>query len=465
MQLFSLNQKTKKMTTNSDTKLNKKFIENKLMELKIEQKAKEVEIYKGPIKKLTMTNLLIAFFAMALAGKNSYSIWSQYVGCLIHGTISKVAIWKRMDKNQITLLRQILEQTFSINLKIHYLKSYEEKSIFSPFSRVYLQDSTIISLPDRLCKYFKGSVSNGKQKSSIRLQVVYSLLTGSFQAFDIGSFTDNDQGASGKIVKHLKKGDLVIRDLGYHVLNVFKAIANREAYFLSRYRHLTNIYDKETKQEVCLLKLFSKRQIVDTEILLGKKEQLPCRLVAIKLPAHIAAERKRKAKADRDKRLNHDKKYMKLLEWSIFITNVEIQDWDWKSVMKAYRIRWHIEIIFKGWKSHFNLTNIVPEGPHKNKTKDLYRYKIRVESVIYMMLIFVVLFHVHIYTYWVFKIFNKYERYVSWLKLCNYITLHKERFLSSENIEEFETEILYHTCYEKRRNRKNHLELLFEIIE
>jgi hypothetical protein len=456
------------MTTNSKTKLNKKFIEKKIIALQIEKEAYNSGLYQGPIKILSMTNLLISFFAMALHGKNSYSIWAQFLSGQVQGTVSKVAIWKRVNnKNQVAFLQKVLENTFQVNLSTKYLNSSKQDSLFSPFSQVLLQDSTIISLPDELHGYFKGSISNGKQKSSIRLQAIYCLFTGCFRSFEIGSFTENDQSASKKIIKYLKPGYLVIRDLGYHVLNVLKKIASKKAYYLSRYHHATNIYDKVTNQEINLLKLFSKRKIIDTEVLVGKNEKLPCRLVAVKLPAHVAAGRKRKARNDRDKRLNHDKKYMKLLEWAIFITNVPLQIWDWKSIIKAYKIRWYIEIVFKGWKSHFNLTSLVPERPKKNRMmkKDLTRYKTRVESVIYMMLIFIVLFHIHIYTYWVFKIFHKHKKYISLLKLCNYIALHKERIFNSENIEELETEIAYFACYEKRKKRINSLEMIFDITE
>ena len=190
-------------------------------------------------------------------------------------------------------------------------------------------------------------------------------------------------------------------------------------------------------------------------------------MVAIKIPDHLAAERKRKAKSDRDKRLNHSTEYLKLLEWSIFITNVGPEIWDWKQILQAYKVRWYIEIVFKGWKSHFNITKLVPEYPKKNskKKKDLKRYKTRVDSVIYMMLIFVVIFQVHFYQYWVFKIYDKYKKQVSLLKICNFVALNAKRILQSTCIDEFENEIAYYNCYEKRKKRSNQLELMFNFLK
>lgn len=456
------------MNTNSKSKVNlkKKFIEEKLAKLEIENKARQSGFYNGKIKKLTATNIMVGFFMMALTGNNTYSLWAQYMAVLI-GKVSKVSLWKRMNASQVNFLQSSLEETFKITLGCPYLTSYKSKSLFSPFSQVYLQDSTIISFPDELHKYYKGSVSKGKQKSSMRIQAIYSVF-GGFKLFQVGNFTDNDQKASKGILKCAKKGDLIIRDLGYHVLDVFGKIVSRKAYFLSRYHNATKVYDVKTKNEVVLSQLFSKNKagIVDIEVSIGQKQQLPCRLVAIKLPPHLANERKRKAKNDRDKRLNHSQEYMKLLEWSIFITNIGAEVWGWGSILQAYKVRWYIEIIFKGWKSHFNIACLVPEYPNKKKVleKDLERYKTRIDSIIYMMLIFVALFQVHFYLYWVFKIFEKHNKQVSLLKLCKFVSLNTERIFNSKNIDEFEDEIAYYACYEKRKQRVNQFEMSFNIL-
>ena len=209
------------------------------------------------------------------------------------------------------------------------------------------------------------------------------------------------------------------------------------------------------------------RDTVDIEVLLGASEKLKCRLVAVKLPGHIAAERRRKAKNNRDKRLNHSKEYMKSLSWSIFITNIDKQVWGPEKIIKAYRIRWHIEIIFKGWKSHFNIVALVPAPPKSNRNSEKYLrlYKHRIDSVIYMMLIFIIMFQVHIYTSLVFEIFHKHKKLISMLKLCSYIAAHKEKVFACETIASLEKEIAYYATFEKRRKRNNHLEMFMDVFD
>lgn len=437
-----------------------------LSKLNVEQIARETKFYKAEPRKINITNLMLGFFSMALIGKNEYSKWAEHIAILIGGTVSKVALWKRMNREQVQCLQAILEETFKIKVYRQYLSSKNDIALFSPFGEVYLQDSTIISLPDELYGIYKGSVTKGKQKSSIRVQAVYGLLSGTFKEFSLGGFTENDQGASGDIINLLNPGDLIIRDLGYFVLKVFKAIDAVKAFFLSRYRYGVNIYDAKTGEQIYLSEILD-RDVVDIEVLLGASERLKCRLVAVKLPGHIAAERRRKAKNNRDKRLNHNKEYMESLSWSIFVTNIDEKIWGPEKIINAYRIRWHIEIIFKGWKSHFNMVALVPEPPKSNRNSEKYleSYKHRIDSAIFMMLIFIIMFQVHIYTNLVFKIFHKHKKLISMLKLCSYIAAHKERIFACETIDTLEKEIVYYATFEKRRKRNNHLEMFMDVFD
>ena len=356
------------MDANSNSKIQKKtFIERWLSDLNVEQIGWDTEFYKLNPRKIYITNLLLSFFPMALTGKNGYHIWAGYLRELIGCTVSRVALWKRMGKALRDCLQAILEETIKRKIHGQSLPGKNNQALFSPFGETYLQDSTIIPLPEELKPYYKGSVSMGKQKSSIRVQAIYGLSSGTFREFTLSSFTDNDQGASGGIIKLLKPGDLMIRDLGYYVLNVFWNVALMGAFFLSRYRFGTNIYDAHTDKQIQLGEAL-KGSVVDRNILLGAKEKLPCRLVAVKLPDHVAAERRRKAEKSRDKRVKHNKEYMELLDWAIFITNIGTQVWGPKEILQGYRIRWHIEIIFKGWKSHLNMVGLVSEAPNLNNS-------------------------------------------------------------------------------------------------
>ena len=81
------------MEANSKSKVQKiTFIEKKLSELNVEKIAMDTEFYKVSPRKTSITNVMLAFFSMALTGKNGYHTWAKNLGKLIGGTVSKVAL-------------------------------------------------------------------------------------------------------------------------------------------------------------------------------------------------------------------------------------------------------------------------------------------------------------------------------------------------------------------------------------
>ena len=95
------------------------------------------------------------------------------------------------------------------------------------------------------------------------------------------------------------------------------------------------------------------------------RERLPVRLVALRLPAHLAAQRRRRARANarRDRTLPLTKRYLKLLDWTILLTNVTPKQMNAQQLLEAYSCRWQIEVLFKTWKSHFQLGLLPRRNP------------------------------------------------------------------------------------------------------
>jgi IS4 transposase len=100
-------------------------------------------------------------------------------------------------------------------------------------------------------------------------------------------------------------------------------------------------------------------------ILVGAQERLPVRLVALRLPAPLAAQRRRRARANarRDRALRLTKRYLKLLDWTILLTNVTPSQLSAQQLLEAYSCRWQIEVLFKTWKSHFQLGRLPSWNP------------------------------------------------------------------------------------------------------
>jgi hypothetical protein len=191
----------------------------------------------------------------------------------------------------------------------------------------------------------------------------------------------NDQKASPDLLPLVQKNDLVLRDLGYFAVRVLEQIAQCEAFFLSRFYFRTAVFDLKG-QPIDLLKLLRRKGKLDQWVLLGAQQKMRVRLVALPVPTHVANERRRKARAHLKNRCQLSKEYLAMQNWSLFVTNVSSEILSAKQVMALSGQRWQIEIIFKGWKSHFHL-----EAVSSSTTREL------LEVAIYGKLLFITLTH------------------------------------------------------------------------
>jgi len=449
------------MKTNSLKNKSKKgrtIIEEKLRKIPIKKLSKQSGFCKRKPRKIKPKELIISFMqTICTSKKNTYSNWANQLGILINDTVSKQAVSKRINESLViflkALLKAIIEQSVKSSIRDNFSKKLKQ------FKGVLIEDSTAIKLDDKLSKEYPGN-KNWKRKdyAILKIQSVYDILKRRFLRFEITNFRRNDQGYSGNILDIAKPGDLIIRDLGYFVLGVFKKLLEKEIYFISRLRKDVNIYTEEDKP-IDLANMLKKRGNLDIEVFAGETDKLPIRLVAIPVESKVAEQRRRKAKKDRDLRLNHSKKHLFLLGWNIFVTNVEKEKLNNNEIALLYLIRWRIEIIYKSWKSHLRITNIPSRAN-----------KLRVESFIYCLLIFILLFQVHFYEYYLRKQKTTNTRSISLIKLMLFIVnninfvIYLNCFSNIEkNKKLLNKQILYYCVYERRSDRLNYNQLIQEL--
>ncbi len=68
--------------------------------------------------------------------------------------------------------------------------------------------------------------------TTAKIQATFNLRKGLFSSFKLASFRDTDQKDSSRILAMIQENDLIIRDLGYFVLNVFENIIKKKSVFL-----------------------------------------------------------------------------------------------------------------------------------------------------------------------------------------------------------------------------------------
>ena len=365
------------------------------------------------------------------------------IGLLSGKCVSKQGLFERIQSSATAFAKALLQQV----LLQQSAKEFTA-ALFTRFGKVLLQDSTTLRLPQVLSSVFPGNHSCGEQKAVARIQSIIDIKAMKFIDFVLGSFTQNDQSASSTVTAFVKKGDLVIRDLGYFALSTFQRLIKAEVYFLSRLRYGVNLYDKNGCA-LSLKSLLKPGKPVDKWVFIGAEKRIWVRLIMLPLPAVQVNEKIRKAKQDRDKRLNHSREYYQWLGYSVYITTVDNTVWTAKDAAKAYRVRWQIEIIFKSWKTGFHLQELLHEGCGNEH---------RVKVSIYLMLLFMCLFMNKIYIRYSYAIQKQTNKKISLLKLAVFTAQHlMEIFLlPHRRLKEL---ITRHCCYDSRHDRINMTDL------
>lgn len=226
------------------------------------------------------------------------------------------------------------------------------------FHRILIQDSTKAELHEKLSPHFKGS-GGAASKSAVKIDYIFDYK--SEETINVEFFSGNipDQTLANRIIGLLEKNDLVLRDLGYYLLDSMKKIEEKNAHYVSRFKVDVNVYEsKESKKPLDLANFLEWKTalgIVDVMVFLGA-ERHPVRLVACLLSEEAVNKRLRDANRTASRRgAKISKKKRTLLKYSIFITNIPADKISAQEIMAIYRARWRIEIIFKQWKSCLKL--------------------------------------------------------------------------------------------------------------
>ncbi len=429
------------------------------VDLSIENIAWDSQFYKQLPKKITASNLVLGFWEMQRKGKNSLRNWAIESGMLsgVPTSISKQAIDVRLNDNCLKMSELVLKHAldlkyFEARKKLENSKELEE--VHTLFNRILLQDSTVQSLPPNLCEEFPASHTRGKQAAMLRLQAIFDLTNMVWLHFFIGSFCDNDQSQSKLIENVVQKNDLLLRDLGYFTLNSLELFIKNQ-YVITKWDNKTNLYyaqefgENQKGEKIDLLKLFKGKTKVDISVQVGSKKRLSMRLVAQKLPKQQAKARIEAAKKDRHSKSNHSKEYYKLLEWEIYLTNVEEDKLSVKQIVKLYGLRWYIEILFKSWKSYSNFKKML------GKEKMNYT---RLIITIHLLLIQFVYFMLDIFQYISKKVAEKTNRLMSILKFMDVVSDLLDYIIRIEKLSDLDDLIPHfvsHATYERRNKRKN----------
>jgi Transposase DDE domain len=190
-----------------------------------------------------------------------------------------------------------------------------------------------------------------------RVHTAYDLLAGR-----LGQVAVTDQhGGEGLRHFDLQPGDIVVADNGYGYRREVAYARDHQAHVVLRFYPDTCPLDRELGQALDILawlRRSSSPRPSTVALCCWGGQVYPVRLVAQKLPPE-AAEAARRRKRERSKAHGRTPSAvsLELADWILVLTTLG-PNWSDEEVLRLYRARWQVELVFKRMKQLLRLTQI-----------------------------------------------------------------------------------------------------------
>lgn len=285
--------------------------------------------------------------------------------------LSPEGLNKRFNAKAVLFLKHI----FSLLLQQKVCEQTQiSNQLFAHFERIRIMDATVFQVPNTLEHIYPGS-GGCAQTAGIKIQLEYDLHSGQFLNFQVGPGKNNDKTFGTECLDTLRPGDLCIRDLGYFSLEDLDQMDQRGTYYISRLKLNTNVYIKNLNPEYfrngsikkqseytqidviqILNQLKSGETVEYQQAYIGDKQQLFSRVIFHRLTEEQLQKRQKKiAEKEKSQNRTYSEKSKLVAGLNVYVTNAP---WEWvpmEQVHELYTLRWQIEIVFKTWKSLFDI--------------------------------------------------------------------------------------------------------------
>jgi len=319
----------------------------------INQTAKETGFVKRNTKLKPEYFLLLSSFLGESFGKKSLVQLCAQLCAIFNVELTAEGLNQRFNPRAVKFLRKIFQSMFMSQLSDPIIEN-------RLFNRIRILDSSSFDLPSEYTNY------EGPNGSGVKIQLEYELYQGSFLNLLVQGGKESDSKYSKVIRDDIEPGDLCLRDLGYFSIDNLLDIHKRGGYFLSRLKNDMNLYQKnqDGEWEKIVLEKEAKKlvrgEVIELDgIRVGyrKKDPLITRVVIAKLTEEQEANRqahlnkkKRKGKSTLSAQKN--------ISVNIYVTNIPQNMIQMEEIHLFYSLRWQIEILFKTWKSLFEIHRV-----------------------------------------------------------------------------------------------------------
>ena len=307
----------------------------------------------------------------------SYSQLNHVVASLnLH--VRNQAIEERFGPAGSSLVRRLLEEATGQLLQGRAV----ETPLFEHFpGGVFLQDGSVVSLPNALSTSWRGSGGRpGTGESGVRIQARWEMRGGGLHGLWMQD-ARSSQRQGPAFEEPYPEGSLRIVDTAYLAYADMRAASQSRRFWITGVKADMLFADQQGRLwnlTEWLRNLPADEQVVEVWVRAGKREQVPVRLIARRLPNEVIQRRKQRAKREVERRprskgvqrcgrrpkrgagpqprkragTRHKTSASKQrqVEWLLVLTNVESQVLSAEQVVALMRLRGPIELLWKLWK-------------------------------------------------------------------------------------------------------------------
>lgn len=239
--------------------------------------------------------------------------------------------------------------------------------ILRRFAGVCIEDSTIIKLPAALAATYQGcGGSNDFGQAAAKVSVRLNLTNGSLTGPCIESGRIHDRASLVHQVP-VPAGVLCLEDLGYWDLDTLQARTEQGVFWLSRLHSQTVVLDANGTRWATIQLLGAQHaSLIDLSVLLGVKQHLPARLIAMRVPQEVADRRRQRLRDEARRRQQPlTARALALADWTILATNLSPEQLSLREALVLMTARWQIELLFKLWKSQGQIDEWASKNPDR----------------------------------------------------------------------------------------------------
>jgi len=286
-----------------------------------------------------------------------------------HLGVTPPAIQNRFTDRGVALMRALLEKAAV------YVARAEAAGadLIDRFCGIYVEDCTSIALPASLRDVFPGcgGAQPGQGAAGVKALLRFEVTSGALCGLELDRQSENDLNLSRR-AGDVPRGALYLADLGFWCLARLRRFSEAGIHWVSRIPSSATLC---VNGEFEKLALFLEKQTadrVDGNVLLGA-EQLPSRLVAVRCPPEVAAEKKRRLRRKMKKKGKQPSAQQLIFcAWLVLATNLPAEQFTVEELWTLYRVRWQIELVFKRWKSVLQLDSSNARSDGRRRLIELY---------------------------------------------------------------------------------------------